>query len=146
MFPNHNKCNGGNQSNGHGFPQQSTMNYGAIGSGQQQVIHPSTPSKRWKNWNYWHSHGGDIDDNHTSATCGKSGPMHNPNASLTNITGRLVPGMHKTILPLASGCTPPNCCPQQQQRSQQCPPITYYPPGGTAWQQPTPPVQYGGMC
>ncbi len=71
--------------------------------------------------------------------------MHNPNATRTNIMGGLVAGMHKTILPLTSGRTPPNRCPQQQQRPQQRPPNAYYPPGGTAWQQPTPPAQYGGM-
>jgi hypothetical protein len=70
--------------------------------------------------------------------------MHSPNRSRTNIMGRSVAGMHKTFLPLASGCTPPNLHPQQQ-RSQQHLSIAYYPPGGTAWQQPTPPAQYGGM-
>jgi hypothetical protein len=77
--------------------------------------------------------------------CGKPGPMHNPNATDANIMGGSVAGMHKTILPLTSGCTPPNCCPQQQQCPQQCLPNAYYPPGGMAWQQPTPPAQYGGM-
>jgi hypothetical protein len=56
MFTNHNKCNGGGQSNCHGFPQQQTMNYGGTGGGQQQVIYPPTPYKCWKNWNYCHSH------------------------------------------------------------------------------------------
>jgi hypothetical protein len=111
-FTNHNKCNGGSQSNGHGFPQQPTMSFGGTGGGQQQAIRPPTPYKRWENWNYCHSHGGDIDDNHTSASCGKPGPTNNPNASRTNIMGGLVARMHKTILPLACPHTPPNCCPQ----------------------------------
>jgi hypothetical protein len=46
--------------------------------------------------------------------------MHNPNATRANIMGGSVAGMHKTILPLASGPTPPNRCTQQQQRPQQC--------------------------
>jgi hypothetical protein len=71
--------------------------------------------------------------------------MHNPNASRTNIMGGSIARMHKTILPLTSGHTPPNRCPQQQQCPQQCLPNAYYSPGGTAWQQPTPPAQYGGM-
>jgi hypothetical protein len=71
--------------------------------------------------------------------------MHNPNASRTNILGGSVAGMHKTILPLASGHTSPNHPPQQQQRTQQCPPNAYYPPRGMAWQQPAPPAQYDGM-
>jgi hypothetical protein len=72
--------------------------------------------------------------------------MHNPNTSHTNIMGRLIAGMHKAILPSACGRTPPNHCPQQQQQlPQQWLPITYYPPGGTVWQQPTPPAQFGRM-
>jgi hypothetical protein len=144
-FTNHNKRNGGGQGNGRGFPQQPTVNYGGMGGGQQQNIHPPNPYKQWENWNYCSSHGGDVDNNHTSAMCGKSSPMHNPNATRANIMGRLVAGMHKTILPSTSGRTPPNCCPQQQQCPQQCLPNAYYPPGGMAWQQPTPPAQYGGM-
>ncbi len=144
-FTNHNKRNGGGQSNGRGFPQQPTMNYCGMGGGQQQVICPPTYYKCWENRNYCHSLGGDLDNNHTSAAYGKTGPMHNPNKCHTNIMGGSVAGMHKTILPLASGRTPPNPCPQQQLHSQQCPPIAYYPHGGTAWQQPTPPSQYGGM-
>jgi hypothetical protein len=110
-FTNHKKRNSGGQSNGRGFPQQPTTSFAGTGGSQQQVIHRPTPYKCWENWNYCHSHGGDIEDNHTSLRCGKPGPMHNPNASLTNIMGRLVSGMHKTILPSACGRTPPNCCP-----------------------------------
>jgi hypothetical protein len=108
-FTNHNKRNGGSQGNGRGFPQQPTMNYSVTSGGQQQIIcPPPNPYKRWENWNYCNYHGGDVDDNHTSATCGKPGPMHNPNANCTNIMGGSVAGMHKTILPSTSGCTPPN--------------------------------------
>jgi hypothetical protein len=121
------------------------MNYSGTGGSQQQNICPPNPYKCWENWNYCLSHGGDVDDNHTSGTCGKPGSMHNSNASCTNIMGRLVAGMHKTILPLTSCRTPPNPCPQQQQRPQQRPPNAYYPPGGTAWQPPTTPTQYGRM-
>ncbi len=142
-FTNHNKCNGGGQGNNRGFPQQPTMNYGCTGGSQQQNICPPNLYKRWENQNYCHSHGGYVDDNHTSAMCGKPDPMHNPNATHSNIMGGLVAGMHKTILPSTSSRTPPNPCPQQQQRPQQHPPNAYYPPGGTAWQQPTPSAQYG---
>jgi hypothetical protein len=34
-FTNHNKSNSGGQSNGRGFPQQPTVNYGSTGGGQQ---------------------------------------------------------------------------------------------------------------
>jgi hypothetical protein len=116
-----------------------------MGSGLQQALCPPTPCKCWENWNYCHSHGGDIDNNHTSAACDKPGPTYNPNASCANIMGRSVARMHKTILPLACGHTPPNRCPQQQQRPQQRSPTASYPPGGTDWQQPTPSAQYGRM-
>ncbi len=145
-FTNHNKHNGGGQGNGCGFPQQPTMTYGGTGGGQQQnICPPPNPYKRWENWNYCSFHGGDVEDNHTSATCGKPGPMHNPNTTHANIMGGSLARMHKTILPLISGRTPPNHCPQQQQRPQQRPPNAYYPPGGTAWQQLTPLAQYGRM-
>jgi hypothetical protein len=145
-FTNQNKRNGGSQGNNRGFPQQPTVNYGNTGGGQQQNIRPPPNHyKWWENQNYCHSYGGDVDDNHTSATCGKPGLMPNRNATRTNIMGGSVAGMHKTILPLTSGCTPPTHCPQQQQRPQQHRHNAYYPPGGTAWQQPTPPAQYGGM-
>ena len=121
------------------------MTFGGTGGGQQKALCPPTPYKHWEDCNYCHTHGGDVDDTHTSATCGKPGPTNNPNASCTNIMGGSVAGMHKTILPSACSHTPPNCCPQQRQHSQQCPPIAYYPPGGTAWQQPTPPMQVGRM-
>jgi hypothetical protein len=66
--------------------------------------------------------------------------MHNPKASRAKIMGGLAAGMHKTILPLASGCTPPpNCCPKQQQLQQQ------HPMQGTTWQHVTPPGQLGRM-
>jgi hypothetical protein len=122
------------------------MSFGGTGGGQQQSLCPPTPYKRWENRNYCHTHGGDVDNAHTSAACGKPGPTHNPNTNCANIMGRLVAEMHNTILPSACGRTPPNCCPQQQQQHpQQCTLIAYFPSGGTAWQQPTLPAQFSGM-
>jgi hypothetical protein len=143
-YNNHNTQNNGGQNSSCGVPQQPTMSFGNPGGGQQQAICPPAPYKRCKNQNYRHTHGSGVDDTHTSAMCGKPGLMLNPNASRTNIMGRLVAGMHKTILPSACGHTPPNPCSQQQQLPQQHPPIAYYPPGGMIWQQPTPPVQFVG--
>jgi hypothetical protein len=60
-----------------------------------------------ENWNYCHTHGGNVDNAHTSATCGNRGPTHNPNASRANIMGGSTAGMHKTILSLARGRKPP---------------------------------------
>ncbi len=125
MFNNHNNHNNGGQNSGCGVPQQPTMSFGDQGGGQQQALCPPTPYKHWEHWCNCHTHGGDVDDTHTSATCGKPGPTHNPNASSGNIMGGSVTGMHKTILPLACGQTLPNRCLQQQQLPQQCPPIAY---------------------
>jgi hypothetical protein len=144
-FNNCNKRNGGGQGSGRGFPQEPTMTFGGTGGGQQKALCPPTPYKHWEDCNYCHTHGGDVDDTHTSATCGKPGPTNNPNASCTNIMGGSVAGMHKTTLPSACGCTPPNHCPKQQQLLQPPPLITYYPPGGMVWQQSTPPAQCGVM-
>jgi hypothetical protein len=87
MFTNHNKRNSGSQGNNHVFPQQPTMNYGGTSGGQKQNIrHPPNPYKQWENWNYCHSHGGDVDNNHTSATCGK--PVLDPPNKVLTIGGK----------------------------------------------------------
>jgi hypothetical protein len=122
------RCNGGGSGCGNGsgnFPQQSTW-FGGSGAGAQQPTHPPNPYKYWENWNYCSTHGGDVEDWHTSATCGYWRPAHNPNATRANIMGGSVTGMHKTILPSVRGRTPPpRQHPQQQQRPQQCPPGSY---------------------
>jgi hypothetical protein len=59
------------------------------------------PYKCFKNWNYCHTHGGNIDNGHTSRTCAKLGPTHNPHATRTNIMNGSPAGLHKTILPLS---------------------------------------------
>ena len=121
----------GGGNGGGSFPQQPTW-FGGNGAGAQQPARPPTPYKRWENWNYCHTHGGDIDDTHTSTLCNKRSPTHNPNATRANMMGGSIPGMHKTILPLVCGRTPPPPShPQQQQRPQQRPPVSYYPIQGT---------------
>jgi hypothetical protein len=119
---------------------------GGSGRGNQQPTwYAPTPYKRWENWNYCHMHGSDIEDCHTSVTCGKPGPTHNPHATRANMMGGSAAGMHKMILPLVSGCTAPNRRPQQQQLSHQCRPIAHYPAQGTTWQQAPPPAHFSGM-
>jgi hypothetical protein len=100
---------------------------GSGGGNQKPTWYAPTPYKRWENWNYCHMHGSDIEDCHTSATCGKPGPTHNPHATCANTMGGSAVGMHKTILPLVSRCTAPNHHPQQQQLSHQRWPIAHYP-------------------
>ena len=126
--------NNGGAGGGNGvgsFPQQPAW-FGSNGASTQQPTCPPTPYKHWENWNYCRTHGGDIDDTHTSALCGNQGPTHNPNGTCANMMGGSNAGMHKTILPLACGCTPPPLPrrPQQQQRPQQCPPSGWLRQGG----------------
>ena len=109
----HNRRNGGGHGNGGtggnngggggSFPQQPTW----FGGNAQQPMRPPTPYKRWENWNYCHTHGGDVDDTHRSASCRNRGPAHNPNATRANIMGGSIAGMHETIVPSAFGRTPP---------------------------------------
>jgi hypothetical protein len=126
----HNGGSGGGNGGG-GFPQQPTW-FGSNRASAQQPSFPPTPYKHWENWNYCHTHGGNLDNAHMSATCGNCGLTHNPNASRANIMGGSIARMHKTILPLARGRKPPPThCPQQQQLPQRCPPGAYYPTQGT---------------
>jgi hypothetical protein len=96
-------------------------------------MHVPMPYKRFENWHYCHTHGGDINHMHTSTTCAKPSPLHSKwQASHTNMMGGSTAGMHKTILPLAAGCAPPVACAPQIQR----------PPAPVAWQPPPPPVNF----
>jgi hypothetical protein len=129
---------GGYKGNGSGYRQQPTSHQGQQGSGRGPAC-PPNPYKQYENWNYCHTHCGDVKDTHTSATCPRRGPFHNLNATRANTMGGSPAGMHKTILPSASDRTPPPPCQQQQQ--QQRPPVSYYPTQNTTWQPP--PGQYG---
>jgi len=84
--------NGGGGTNGGGY---------GIGTGD-----PS-PIKCFKNWNYCSMHGGDVDNYHTSATCSCPGENHQRTATRTNTMGGSMRGMHKTILPSATGLQAP---------------------------------------
>jgi hypothetical protein len=113
---------GGYNGNGRGYQQQPTS-YQGQQCGGRGPVHTPMPYKRYENWNYCHTHGGDVEDAHTSATCPRQGPFHNPNATRANTMGGSQVGMHKMILPSASGRIPPP--PRQQQQQQQHPPVSY---------------------
>ncbi len=125
--------NGGYNGNGGSYWQQPTSHQGQQGGGCGPV-RPPMPYNRWENRNYCHMHGSDVEDAHTSAMCPRRGPFHNLNATRANTMGGSPAGMHKTILPSASGRTPPS--PHQQQQQQQHPPVSYYPMQNTTWQPP----------
>jgi hypothetical protein len=117
----HNNKNGGGRTNYQQPGQQPTYRMRA-------PLRPPTPYKHYKNWCYCHMHGGNVDNSHTSATCVKPGPMHNSHATHANTMGGSTAGMHKTILPSASGRALPVAHAPMQ-----------HPPFLTAWQQPMPP-------
>jgi hypothetical protein len=98
--------NGGGGANGGGY---------GIGTGD-----PPTPIKHFENWNYCSTHGGNVDNYHTSATCSRPGENHQRTATRTNTMGGSMRGMHKTILPSAAGRRAPTPRPPP-------PPINYTP-------------------
>jgi hypothetical protein len=100
--------------------------------GSQHQLQPPTPFKTFENWNYCRKHGGVINNTHFGMSCRNPGPSHNPNATRTNTMGGNTAGLHKTILPSASGCVPP--APRWPQA-----------PAPPMWQQPLPPVNFTPM-
>ena len=62
---------------------------------QQQNEPYSNTTKYYKNWNYCHSCGYDVEDNHTSQTCPNPKPTHVWTATRTNPCGGCRKGMHK---------------------------------------------------
>jgi hypothetical protein len=103
------------------------------------------PYKRFKNWNYCHTHGGDVNNKHTSRMCAKPGPAHNPHATRTNMMNGLATGLHKTILLWPPAASPTSCAsnilPPQQVGSSLCPPINFT----TFMPQMMPPTPYHQM-
>jgi hypothetical protein len=70
-----------------------------------------SPLKRLKNWNYYHTHGGNIISNHTSATYAQPGVNHQRATNRSNTMGGNIKGLHKTVLRSAAGQRPPAACP-----------------------------------
>ena len=127
--------NGGNQqttnggSGGYNGGNQNAQNGGGGyngGGGTNGGGDPPTPIKRFENWNYCSTHGGDVDNYHTSATCSRPGENHQRTATRTNTMGGSMRGMHKTILPSAAGRQAPTPRPPP-------PPINYTPTHFQAW-------------
>jgi hypothetical protein len=99
---NQNRNGGGGGYNGGGVTNGGGYSTGNVGN-QNPSGQPPTPIKRFDNWNYCSTHGGDVDNNHTSATCARPGENHQRAATRTNTMGGSLRGMHKTILPSAVG-------------------------------------------
>jgi hypothetical protein len=75
--------------------------------GGQRPAQPPTPFKTFKNWNYCHAYGREVDNNHTGMLCHNPDPAHIPNAMRTNMMGGLTADLHRMIPPSASGRVPP---------------------------------------
>ncbi len=97
---NQNTNNGSGGYNGGGDTHGGSYNTGNDGT-QNPGGQPPTPIKRFDNWNYCSMHGGNVDNNHTSAPCARPGENHQRTATRTNTMGGSMRGMHKTILPSA---------------------------------------------
>jgi hypothetical protein len=91
---------------------QPNMNFGTGGAQQK------TPYRIFDNWNYCHTCGGHISDDHTSATCMMPGPHHNCNATRQNMMSGTTRGMHKTVMPAQCG--------REARRGPQSPPTQGY--------------------
>ena len=116
---------GGNQNTtgvGGGYNGDGSTNGCGYGTGNIGNQNPSglppTPIKCFDNWNYCNTHGGNVDNNHTSAKCAHPGENHQHVATRTNTMGGSMRGMLKTMLPsavdrqAAPTCPPPvsvNC-------------------------------------
>jgi hypothetical protein len=114
---NHGGTQNAHGGGGGGYNGNGNTNGGGYGIGTGD---PPSQIKRFKNWNYCSTHGGDVDNYHTSATCARPGENHQHMATCTNTMGGSMRGMHKPILPSAAGRQAPAPRPPS-------PPINYNP-------------------
>jgi hypothetical protein len=97
-----------------------TVNSGGGSYFTQGTSTPPSPLKQFNNWNYYHTHGSDIHNNHTRATCAQPGVNHQRAATRSNTMGSKSKGLHKTILLSTTG--------QHAPAAQPTPPPTNYTP------------------
>ena len=83
-----------------GFPMQQQVP-GMQQAPAQQPSKPMNPTKYFANWNYCWTHGYDVADNHTSATCPKPAANHQFMATRQNTLGGSKKAMHKVQFPTA---------------------------------------------
>jgi hypothetical protein len=86
--------------------QQTTMqpnkNFGNNGGGNLTRT-PKNPYRIYANYNYCHTCGCHVHDDHTSATCKTPGPHHNRNVPHQNPMGGSVVAVYKTAMPEQCG-------------------------------------------
>jgi hypothetical protein len=91
-----------------------TFNGGGGSYPTQGTSNPPSPIKKFNYWDYCHTHGSDIHNNHTSTTCANSGFNHQHAATRANTMGGNNKGLLKTILPGATGQRTPATQPTLQ--------------------------------
>jgi hypothetical protein len=64
-----------------------TFNGGGGSYPTKGTSNPPSLIKKFNNWNYCHTHGGNIHNNHTSATCVQPGVNHQHAATRSNTMG-----------------------------------------------------------
>jgi len=131
-----------NANGGGGYNGGGGTNGGGYGVNNQNPSgQPPTPIKRFDNWNYCSTHGGDMDNNHTSATCARPGENHQRAATRTNTMGGSLRGMHKIILPSAIGRQAAPTRPPPAPVN--CTPTFFHPFGNTGPSFPMTPGSWG---
>jgi hypothetical protein len=98
----------------HGTNPGSTFNSGSGSYPTQGTSNTLCPFKKFNNWNYCHTHGCNIQNNHTSTTCVQPGVNHQHVATRSNMIGGNNKGIFKTILVGANAQYTPAAQPAQQ--------------------------------
>jgi hypothetical protein len=91
--------------NGSRYNQGSGVTFNGSGGSYptQGTSNPPFPIKKFNNWNYCHTLGGNIHNNHSRATCAQPSVNHQHATTRSNTMGGDNKGLHKTILPGATG-------------------------------------------
>jgi hypothetical protein len=118
-----------------------TFNSGGGSYPTQGTSNPPSPIKKFNNWNFCHTHGGNIHNNHTSAICVQPGINHQHATTRSNTLGGNNKGLHKTILPGATGQRTPAAQPTPSPTN--CTPTFAVPFGNNGPQFPTAPGIWG---
>jgi hypothetical protein len=103
----------GNSSGGNPGSRM-TFNSGSGSYPAHGTSNPPSPIKKFNNWNYCHTHGGNIYNNHTSTTCAQPGVNHQHAAIRSNTMGGNNKGLLENILPGATGQRAPAAQPTLQ--------------------------------
>jgi hypothetical protein len=118
-----------------------TFNSGGGSCLTQGTSNPPSPIKKFNNWNYCRTHGGNVHNIHTSATCAEPSVNHQHAATRSNTMGGNNKGLHKTILLGATGQHAPAAQPTSSPTNYT--PTFTMPFGNNGPQFPTAPGSWG---